>query len=386
MSFELTEEQIMIRTMVRDFAREVLLPTAMERDRTKEFPLENLKKMGELGLLGMMVPPKYNGAGVDTVSYVLALQEVAYACASTAVVMSVQNSIVCETINRFGTEAQKEAYLKPLAAGHVIGAFALTEPHAGSDPVSQSTSAVLDGHRYILNGSKRFITSGKHAGVTIITAKTDKTKRHKGISAFIIEKGTSGFSVGKTEEKMGLCASDTTDLHFEDCRIPEANVLGEVDRGVYILMRGLDTERLVLSAGPIGIMQACMDIALPYVRERRQFDQPIGNFGIMQAKLADMYTALQSARAFTYRVADQFDRGQPTRQDAAACLLLASQSAVQVALEAIQSLGGNGYINEYATGRLLRDAKLYEIGAGTSEIRRMLIGRQLVQAGEAAGA
>jgi alkylation response protein AidB-like acyl-CoA dehydrogenase len=256
MFLKLTEEQIMIQTMVRDFAREVLLPSAMERDRTKEFPAENLKKMAELGLLGMMVPPKYNGAGVDTVSYVLALQEIAYACASTAVVMSVQNSIVCETINRFGTEDQKESYLKPLATGEVIGAFALTEPHAGSDPLSQSMSAVCEGDHYILNGTKRFITSGKNAGVIIVTAKTDKTKRHKGISAFIVEKNTAGFSVGKTEEKMGLCASDTTDLHFEDCRVQAQNLLGQEGDGFKIAMTALDGGRIGIASQAVGVAQA----------------------------------------------------------------------------------------------------------------------------------
>jgi len=268
MLFQLTEEQVMIQTMVRDFAREVLLPSAAERDRTKEFPAENLKRMAELGLLGMMVPPEYNGAGVDTVSYVLALQEVAYACASTAVIMSVQNSIVCETINRFGTEDQKITFLKRLAAGEVIGAFALTEPQAGSDPVSQSTTAEKDGQHYVLNGTKRFITSGRNAGMVIVTAKTDKSQRHKGLSAFIVEKGSPGFSVGKTEEKMGLCASDTTDLIFEDCRIPAENLVAKEGDGFKIAMTALDGGRIGIASQSVGVAQAALDAAVSYAKER----------------------------------------------------------------------------------------------------------------------
>jgi len=312
MSLKLTDEQLMIQTMVRDFAREVLLTTAMERDRTKEFPSENLQKMGELGLMGMMVSPKYNGAGVDTVSYVLALQEVAYACASTAVVMSVHNSIVCETINRFGTEEQKQTYLKPLASGKVIGAFALTEPHAGSDPVSQSTLAVRDGDHYIISGTKRFITSGKNAGLTIITAKTDKTKRHRGISAFIVKKGTPGFTIGKTEEKMGLCASDTTDLVLEDCRIPADNLLAQEGDGFKIAMSALDSGRIGIGAQSVGVAQAALDAAVSYAKEREQFGQPISKFQGLRWMLADMATELEAARQLTFSAAARKDRGENT--------------------------------------------------------------------------
>jgi len=379
MSFDLTEEQRMIRTMVRDFAREVLLPTAMERDRTKEFPADNLRKMGELGLLGMMVPPEYNGAGVDTVSYVLALQEVAYACASTAVVMSVQNSIVCETINRFGTREQKETYLKPLAAGHVIGAFALTEPHAGSDPVSQSTSAVLDGNTYILNGSKRFITSGKHAGITILTAKTDKTKRHKGISAFIVEKDTSGFTVGRTEEKMGLCASDTTDLHFEDCRIPAQNLLGQEGDGFKIAMTALDGGRIGIASQSVGVARAALDAAIVYAKEREQFGQPISKFQGLRWMLADMATELEAAQQLTFSAAAKKDRGDRYALEASMAKLFASEMVNRVTAKALQIHGGYGYTKEYPVERYYRDARVFTIYEGTSEIQRVVIANHLLE-------
>ncbi len=379
MSFKLTDEQLMIQTMVRDFAREVLLTTAMERDRTKEFPSKNLKKMGELGLMGMMVPPEYNGAGVDTVSYVLALEEVAYACASTAVVMSVHNSIVCETINRFGTEEQKQTYLKPLAAGNVIGAFALTEPHAGSDPVSQSTWAVRDADHYIINGTKRFITSGQNAGVTIITAKTNKTKRHKGISAFIVKKGTPGFTVGKTEEKMGLCASDTTDLVLRDCRIPAENLLGQEGDGFKIAMTGLDGGRIGIGAQSVGVAQAALDAAVSYAKEREQFGQLISKFQGLRWMLADMATELEAARQLTFSAAAKKDRGETYTMEASMAKLFASEMVNRVTAKALQIHGGYGYTKEYPVERLYRDARVFTIYEGTSEIQRVVIANHLLE-------
>jgi alkylation response protein AidB-like acyl-CoA dehydrogenase len=379
MPFELTDEQIMIQTMVRDFAREVLLPTAMERDRTKEFPAENLRRMAELGLMGMMVPPEYNGAGADTLSYVLALQEVAYACASTAVVMSVHNSIVCETINRFGTEEQKQAYLKPLAAGEVIGAFALTEPQAGSDPVSQVTWARRDGDHYIIHGTKRFITSGKNAGVIIVTAKTDKTKRHKGISAFIVEKGTPGFTVGKTEQKMGLCASDTTDLFFEDCLISADNLLGQEGDGFKIAMTALDGGRIGIAAQSVGLAQAALDAAVSYAKEREQFGQPISKFQGLRWMLADMATELEAARQLTFAAAAKKDRGERYTMQASIAKLFASEMVNDVTAKALQIHGGYGYIKEYPVERFYRDARVFTIYEGTSEIQRVVIANHLLE-------
>jgi alkylation response protein AidB-like acyl-CoA dehydrogenase len=382
MSFQLTDEQLMIQTMVRDFAREVLLATAMERDRTKEFPAENLKKMAELGLMGMMVPPEYNGAGANTVSYVLALQEVAYACASTAVVMSVHNSIACETINRFGTDEQKKNYLKPLAAGEVIGAFAMTEPHAGSDPVSQSTSAVRDGDHYTINGTKRFITSGKNAGVTIITAKTDRAKRHKGISAFIVKQGTPGFMVGKTETKMGLCASDTTDLIFDNCCIKAENLLGQEGDGFKIAMTALDSGRIGIAAQSVGVAQAALDAAVSYAREREQFGQPISKFQGLRWMLADMATEIEAARQLTLSAASMKDRGEKYTRQASMAKLFASEMVNRVTANALQIHGGYGYTKEYAVERLYRDARVFTIYftiyEGTSEIQRVVIANHLL--------
>ena len=378
MSYQLTDEQLMIQTMVRDFAREVLLATAMERDLTKEFPGENLKKMGELGLMGMMVPPEYDGAGADTVSYVLALQEVAYACASTAVVMSVHNSIVCETINRFGTDEQKQAYLKPLAAGEIIGAFAMTEPHAGSDPVNQSTSALRDGDHYIINGTKRFITSGKTAGVTIITAKTDKAKRHKGISAFIVRKGTPGFLVGKTEKKMGLCASDTTDLVLDNCRIPAENLLGDEGDGFKIAMTALDGGRIGIAAQSLGVAQAALDAAVSYAKEREQFGQPISKFQGLRWMLADMATEIEAARQLTLSAASMKDRDEKYTKQASMAKLFASEMVNRVTAKALQIHGGYGYTKEYPVERFYRDARVFTIYEGTSEIQRVVIANHLL--------
>ena len=378
MSFQLTDEQLMIQTMVRDFAREVLLATAMERDRTKEFPAENLRKMGELGLMGMMVPPEYNGAGVDMVSYVVALEEVAYACASTAVVMSVHNSIACETINRFGTDEHKQTYLKPLAAGEVIGAFAMTEPHAGSDPVSQSTSAVRDGDHYIINGTKRFITSGKNAGVTIITAKTDKTKRHKGISAFIVKKGTPGFLIGKTEEKMGLCASDTTDLVFDNCRIKAEDLLGQEGDGFRIAMTALDSGRIGIAAQSVGVAQAALDAAVSYAKEREQFGQPISKFQGLRWMLADMATEIEAVRQLTFSAAAKKDRGEKYTMQASMAKLFASEMVNRVTADALQIHGGYGYTKDYPVERFYRDARVFTIYEGTSEIQRVVIANHLL--------
>lgn len=369
----------MIQTMVRDFAREVLLPSAAERDRTKEFPAENLKRMAELGLLGMMVPPEYNGAGVDTVSYVLALQEVAYACAATAVIMSVQNSIVCETINRFGTKDQKGTFLKRLAAGEVIGAFALTEPQAGSDPVSQSTIAEKDGQHYVLNGTKRFITSGKNAGIAIVTAKTDKSQRHKGISAFIVEKGAPGFSVGKTEEKMGLCASDTTDLIFEDCRIPAENLLAKEGDGFKIAMTALDGGRIGIASQSVGVAQAALDAAVSYAKKREQFGQPISKFQGLRWILADMATELEAARHLTFHAAAKKDRAERFTMEASMAKLYASEMVNRVTAKALQIHGGYGYTKEYAVERFYRDARVFTIYEGTSEIQRIVIANHLLE-------
>jgi butyryl-CoA dehydrogenase len=379
MLFQLTEEQVMIQTMVRDFAREVLLPSAAERDRTKEFPAQNLKRMAELGLLGMMVPPEYNGAGVDTVSYVLALQEVAYACASTAVIMSVQNSIVCETINRFGTEDQKVTFLKRLAAGEVIGAFALTEPQAGSDPVSQSTTAEKDGKHFVLNGTKRFITSGKNAGIVIVTARTDKSQRHKGLSAFIVEKGSPGFSVGKTEEKMGLCASDTTDLIFEDCRIPAENLVAKEGDGFKIAMTALDGGRIGIASQSVGVAQAALDAAVSYAKEREQFGQPISKFQGLRWILADMATDLEAARHLTFYAAAKKDRAERFTMEASMAKLYASEMVNRVTAKALQIHGGYGYTKEYAVERFYRDARVFTIYEGTSEIQRIVIANHLLE-------
>jgi butyryl-CoA dehydrogenase len=379
MPFQLTDEQMMIQSMVRAFAREVLLPTATERDHTREFPAENLRRMAELGLMGMMVPPEYDGAGADTLSYVLALQEVAYACASTAVVMSVHNSIVCETINRFGTEEQKQIYLKPLAAGEVIGAFALTEPHAGSDPVSQTTSAARDGERYVVHGTKRFITSGKNAGLTIITAKTDKAKRHKGISAFIVKKGTPGFSVGKTEEKMGLCASDTTDLVFKNCPIPAKNLLGKEGDGFKIAMTALDSGRIGIAAQSVGLAQAALDAAVSYAKQREQFGQPISKFQGLRWMLADMATQLEAARQLTFSAAAKKDRGERYTMQASMAKLFASHMVNHVTAKALQIHGGYGYMKEYPVERFYRDARVFTIYEGTSEIQRVVIANHLLE-------
>jgi len=379
MAFALNDEQLMIQAMVREFARKVLAVTAAERDRTKAFPAENLKKMGELGLMGMMVPMAYGGEGADTLGYVAALAEVAYACAATAVVMSVHNSIVCESILRFGTEDQKQRYLKPLATGRRIGAFALTEPHAGSDPVSQSTTAVRDKGTYIINGSKRFTTTGKNSGVVIVTAKTDEGQRHKGISAFIVEKNTPGLVVGREEEKMGLRASDTTDLIFEDCRVPEENRLGREGDGFKIAMTALDGGRIGIAAQSVGVAQAAFDATVKYVKQREQFGRKISKFQGLRWTIADMATEIEAARQLMYVAASMKDRGQKFTAQASMAKLFASEMVNRVTAKAIQLHGGYGFTQDYPVERYYRDARVFTIYEGTSEIQRVVISNEILK-------
>ncbi len=379
MSFHLTEEQLMIQTMARDFSRKVVAESATKRDQSKKFPADILKKMGNLGLMGMMVPPEYNGAGADTVSYVLALLEIAYSCASTAVVMSVNNSIVCESIHRFGTEDQKERFLKPLAAGVKIGAFALTEPHAGSDPVRQSTSAIRDGDAYVLNGVKRFVTSGKNSKIVIVTAKTDKSKRHQGISTFIVKKNTPGLSVGHMEDKMGLRASDTTDLILEDCRIPITDRLGREGEGFPIAMAALDGGRIGIAAQSIGVAQAAFDAAIEYARDRKQFGQPISKFQGLRWIIADMATELEAARQLTFSAALAKDRGESYTVQASMAKLFASEMVNRVTAKALQIHGGYGFIKDTLVERYYRDARVFTIYEGTSEIQRVVISNHILK-------
>lgn len=378
MAYHLTEEQRMIQAMVRDFAREVVLPTAAERDRTGEFPREHIRMMGELGLLGMTVPPEYNGSGADTVSYSVALQEIAYACASTAVIMSVHNSVACGPIYLFGSDFLKEKYLKQLAAGKLLGSFALTEAGAGSDPSSQRTVAVRDGDSYVINGSKMFITSGKNSDVTVVTAYTDRNMRHRGISALVVEKGTEGFYVGKEEEKMGLRASDTVELVFEDCRVPAENLLGNEGDGFVIAMSSLDGGRIGIASQSVGLAQACLDAAVSYAKERIQFNKPIAQFQGIRWMIADMATNIEAARLMTFNAAAMKDRGEYFSTAASMAKVFASEMANKVAYEALQIHGGYGYTKEFPVERYYRDARVFTIYEGTSEIQRRVISRNVI--------
>jgi len=376
-NFDLGETADMIRDTARSFSQNEIAPRADEIDKTNQFPRDLWPKMGELGLHGITVPEEFGGSGLGYLEHCIAIEEVSRASASVGLSYGAHSNLCINQISRNGTKEQKQKYLPKLISGEHVGALAMSEPGAGSDVVSMKTRAEKKGDRYILNGSKMWITNGPIAETLLVYAKTDPAAGPKGITAFLIEKGFKGFSTAQKLDKLGMRGSDTGELVFEDCEVPEENIVGGVGRGVNVLMSGLDYERVVLSAGPLGIMQAAMDIVMPYVHERKQFGQPIGQFQLVQAKIADMYVAMNSCRAYVYAVARACDRGETSRQDSAGAILLSAEKATQMALDAIQLLGGNGYINDYPTGRLLRDAKLYEIGAGTSEIRRMLIGREL---------
>ncbi len=377
LDFDLGEMAEALRAQVAAFATDEIAPRAAEIDRSNEFPADLWRKLGDLGLLGITVEEEFGGAGMGYLEHVVAMEEVSRASASVGLSDGAHSNLCVNQIRRNGTEAQKRRYLPKLISGEHVGALAMSEPGAGSDVVGMRTRAEKRGDRYVLNGSKMWITNGPDADVLVVYAKTDPAAGPRDITAFLIEKGFKGFLTAQKLDKLGMRGSNTCELVFEDCEVPAENVLGEVGRGVTVLMSGLDYERAVLAGGPLGIMQACMDVVLPYVHERKQFGQPIGEFQLMQGKIADMYTTMNACRAYVYAVAKACDRGRTTRKDAAGAILYAAEKATWMALEAIQALGGNGYINDYPTGRLLRDAKLYEIGAGTSEIRRMLIGREL---------
>ena len=378
-NFDLGDTADAIRATVRAFSQDEIAPRAAEIDRDNLFPRDLWPKMGDLGLHGLTVEEDYGGAGLGYLEHCIAMEEISRASASVGLSYGAHSNLCINQLRRNGNDAQKRAYLPQLISGQHVGALAMSEPGSGSDVVSMRTKAIKKGDRYVLNGSKMWITNGPQAETLIVYAKTDPDAGSRGITAFIIEKGMKGFSTAQKLDKLGMRGSDTCELVFEDCEVPEDNVLGSVGKGVNVLMSGLDYERAVLAAGPLGIMQAAMDIVIPYVHERKQFGQPIGTFQLIQGKLADMYVMMNACKAYVYAVAKACDRGETTREDAAGAILIAAEKATQMALDAIQILGGNGYINDYPTGRLLRDAKLYEIGAGTSEIRRMLIGRELFE-------
>jgi isovaleryl-CoA dehydrogenase len=380
--FGLGEDIDLLRETVRSFASEEIAPRAEQIDRSNQFPRDLWPRLGEMGLLGITVEPEWGGTGLGYLAHVVALEEISRASGSVGLSYGAHSNLCVNQLRRWGTEEQKRRYLPKLVSGQHLGALAMSETGAGSDVMGMRLRAERRGDHFVLNGNKMWITNGPGADVLVVYATLDPELGSKGVTAFLIEKGMKGYSTAQKLDKLGMRGSDTCELVFEDCEVPAANVLGEVGRGARVLMSGLDYERVVLAGGPLGLMRACLDAVVPYVHERKQFGQPIGTFQLMQAKLADMYTLTSACRAYVYAVARACDEGRTTRMDAAGCILLASEQATQVALQAIQALGGNGYINDYPTGRLLRDAKLYEIGAGTSEIRRMLIGREMFAATE----
>jgi len=377
LNYDLGETADMLRDAVRSFSADEIAPRAAEIDRSNEFPMDLWPKLGALGVLGVTVDEKYGGAGMGYLEHSIAMEEISRASASVGLSYGAHSNLCVNQIRLNGTEEQRQKYLPKLISGENVGALAMSEPGAGSDVVSMKLRAEKKGDRYVLNGTKMWITNGPDADTLVVYAKTDPEAHQRGITAFLVEKGFKGFSTAQKLDKLGMRGSNTCELVFEDCEIPEENVLGQLNGGARVLMSGLDYERAVLAAGSLGIMQACMDIVVPYIHERKQFGKSIGEFQLMQGKIADMYVTMNSAKAYVYTVAKACDRGEVTRKDAAGAILYAAEKATWMALEAIQCLGGNGYINDNATGRLLRDAKLYEIGAGTSEIRRMLIGREL---------
>jgi isovaleryl-CoA dehydrogenase len=377
LNFDLGETADMIRETVKNFAQAEIAPRAAEIDRSDKFPRDLLPKMGELGLLGITVEEEWGGTGLGYLEHVVAMEEISRASASVGLSYGAHSNLCVNQLRRWGNDDQKARYLPKLITGEHLGALAMSESGAGSDVVSMKLRADKKGDRYVLNGTKMWITNAPDADTLVVYAKTDPDGGSKGITAFLIERGFKGFSVAQKLDKLGMRGSETGELVFEECEVPAENVMGPVGGGVRILMSGLDYERAVLSAGPTGIMQACLDVVIPYIHDRKQFGQSIGEFQLVQGKLADMYVRMNAAKAYVYAVAKACDRGETTRKDAAGAILYAAETATKLALDAIQLLGGNGYINEYPTGRLLRDAKLYEIGAGTSEIRRWLIGREL---------